>query len=125
VKIVVATGVPRASGAVVAVVDGEMPAAHDSSIESSSALHSHASVALGATAVGAFIGLSVLAVKALTGVAEVPGEDGLLRLSAALIQTGAMLAGIGPLINVVRRICLHGRSSGEIRNTKSQVPRRD
>jgi hypothetical protein len=104
VKIVVATGVPRASGAVLAVVGGEMPAAHDSSIESSSALHGHASVGLGATAVGAFIGLSGLAAKALTGVTKVSGEAGVVRLSAVLIQTGAMLVGIGPLVSVVRRI---------------------
>jgi hypothetical protein len=47
------------------------------------------------TAAGAFISLCVLATQALTGVPEVFGEGCLLRPSSVLMQTGAMLVGIG------------------------------
>jgi len=99
----------RASGAVLAVIGGEMSTSH-SSIDSSSVFRGHASVGLFATAVGAFIGLCVLATKELTGVARMSGEAGIVRLSAVLIQTGAMLVGIGTLFSVVRRIFPHYRS---------------
>jgi len=58
-------------------------------------LHVHASIGVAATATGASIALCVLATKVLTGAAEVVGEGGLLRLAAVLIQTGAMLVGMG------------------------------
>ena len=54
-------------------------------------LHVDASIGCAATAAGAFIALCVLATKVLTGAAEVFGEGCLLRLSAVLIQTGALL----------------------------------
>ena len=67
-------------------------------------LYVHASVGVGATAIGALIAVCVLATKALTDPAVVFGEDGLLRLSAVLIETGAMLAGIGLLTSIARRM---------------------
>jgi hypothetical protein len=71
-------------------------------------LYVHASIGVAATATGALIALCVLATKVLTGAAEVVGEGGLLPLAAVLIQTGAMLVGIGALARVVRRILLGG-----------------
>jgi hypothetical protein len=93
-----------------AVIGGEMPAAHDTSVERSSVFHVHASVGLVATAIGALIALCVLVTKVLTGAPQVVGEDSLLRLSTVLIQTGAMLIGIGPLVSVVTRMFLHSRT---------------
>jgi len=101
----------RASGAVPAVIGGEMPASHDSSIESSSVLSGHASVGLFATAVGAFIALWVPATKELTGVARVSGEAAIVRLSAVLIEAGVMLVAIGLLAGVVRRIFQRNRTA--------------
>jgi hypothetical protein len=66
-------------------------------------LHVHASIGCAATTAGAFISLCVLATKVLTGAPEVFAEGCLLRLSSVLIQTGAMLVGIGLLAGVVRR----------------------
>src|SRR5258708_5862289 len=66
-------------------------------------LHVHASIGCATTAAGAFISLCVLATKVLTGTPEVFGEGCLLRLSSVLMRTGAMLIGIGPLADTVRR----------------------
>ena len=76
-------------------------------------------------AAGAFIALCVLATKALTGAAEVFGEGCLLRLSSVLIQTGALLLGIGLLASVVRRMFLSGRLPiDRNKRTNIRVPRR-
>jgi hypothetical protein len=72
-------------------------------------LYVHASIGFAATAAGAFIALFVPVIAVLTGAAEVFGEGRLLHLSAALVQTGAMLAGIGLLASVVRRMFQGGR----------------
>src|SRR5437879_9528699 len=88
-------------------------------------LHVHASIGCAATAAGAFIALCVLATKALTGAAEVFGEGCLLRLSSVLIQTGALLLGIGLLASVVRRMFLSGRLPiDRNKRTNIRVPRR-
>ena len=88
-------------------------------------LYVHASIGVAATAAGALIALCVLATKALTRAAEVVGEGGLLRVAAVLIQTGAMLAGMGALASVVRRMLL-GSEPAINRNTRTnnRVPRR-
>jgi hypothetical protein len=88
-------------------------------------LHVHASIGFAATAAGVFIALCVLATKVLTGATEVVGEGCVLRLSAMLIQTGAMLVGIGLLASVVRRVFLGGRVAvNRSKRTNIRVPRR-
>ena len=63
--------------------------------------------------------------KVMTGAAEVFGEGCLLRLSAVLIQTGAMLVGIGVLASVVRRTFPGGRLAiDRSKRTNIPVPRR-
>jgi len=53
------------------------------------------------------------------------GDGCLLRLSAVLMQTGAMLVGIGRLARVVRRMFLSGRLAiDESKRTNIRVPRR-
>jgi hypothetical protein len=85
----------------------------------------HASIGFAATAAGASIALCVLATKVMTGAAEVFGEGCLLRLSAVLIQTGAMLVGIGVLASVVRRTFLSGGLAiDRSKRTNIRVPRR-
>ena len=87
--------------------------------------HGHASIGASATGAGALIALCVLATKVLTGPAEVFGEGCLLRLSAVLIQTGAILVGIGLLASVVRRMFLGGRLAiDRSKRTNIRVPRR-
>jgi hypothetical protein len=69
--------------------------------------------------------LCVLATKVLTGAAEVFCDGCLLRLSAVLMQTGAMLVGIGLLARVVRRMFLSGRLAiDQSKRTNIRVPRR-
>ena len=75
------------------------------------ALYVYVSIGFAATAAGAFIALCVLATKMLTG-GEVFGEASFLRLSALLMQTGAMLVGIGLLASVVRGTLPRGRANG-------------
>jgi hypothetical protein len=88
-------------------------------------LHAHASIGCAATAAGAFIALCVLVTKVVTGAAKVFGEGCLLRLSAVLMQAGAMLVGIGLLASVVRRIFLSGRLAiDRSKRTNIRVPRR-
>jgi hypothetical protein len=88
-------------------------------------LYVHASIGVAATAAGAFIALRVLATKVLTGAAEVFREGCLLRLSSVLIQSGAMLVGIGLLARVARRMFLSGlRAIDRSKRTNIRVPRR-
>jgi hypothetical protein len=63
--------------------------------------------------------------KGATGAAEVFDEGYLLRLSAVLMQTAAMLVGIGLLARVVRRMFLSGRLAiDRSKRTNIRVPRR-
>jgi hypothetical protein len=88
-------------------------------------LHVQASIGCAASAAGAFIALCVLGTKVLTGAAEVFGDGCLLRLSAVLMQTGAMLVAIGLLARVVRRMFLSGRLAiDQSKRTNIRVPRR-